>query len=199
MYLFCLLFILNSFPTNLSAQTARDYLEQAVEAIQKGDTSKCLAMFDRAIKVDKKYTATYGFRAMFKLNCKKYHEAVADMDTAIAMGGNLNDYTTRAFLKESANTHKAGHYSFQEILNDYNFAVRMWPTFADPFISRAEFYRDMKMFVKAITDLNKAISILTSTHQNAGYLYARRARYKNDSKAYSVHCKLNKLERISLI
>ena len=41
------------------------------------------------------------------------------------------------------------------------------------------------MYVKAIADLNKAISILTSTHQNAGYLYARRARYKSDSKTYS--------------
>lgn len=124
LYTFSLVIVMSLLANVVQAQSnVATLLKQGKEKHTAKDYKAAIALFDQAIKLDKKQKEVYYHRGMAYFKLHEFQDAVADFDRAIALDAKYGmAYVGKAFVKYEAgdsegaceDIKKAGELGFAE-------------------------------------------------------------------------------------
>jgi tetratricopeptide (TPR) repeat protein len=113
-------------------QTAQENYDKGNEKVNSQDFAGSIKDFDKAIKLDAKYTDAYYNRATSKMYVKDYKGAISDYNKAIELKPDfLNAFTNRAVAKLKSNDPKGA-------IQDFDSAIKLDPTNASAYFMRGQ-------------------------------------------------------------
>jgi tetratricopeptide (TPR) repeat protein len=146
--LLTLIIIFSSLTT--FGQTAQDEYAKGNDKANSQDFAGSIKDFDKAIKLDPKYTDAYYNRGTSKMYLKEYKEAIADFDKAIELKPDfLNAFTNRGVAKLELNDLKGS-------LEDFNAVIKLDATNASAYFMRGQAKLQMQDMDGGCKDLTKA-------------------------------------------
>ena len=118
-----------------------------------GNLQGAIGDFNKAIKLNKKYTETYSNRGEAKYGLGKYESAIADHDQAIK----LNPQYAPAYYNRGNAQDELGDY--KSAIADYNQAIKLNPQYATAYNNRGIAKDKRRRHKSAIADFDRAIEI----------------------------------------
>jgi tetratricopeptide (TPR) repeat protein len=116
----------------------------------------------------------YVSRGLTYHDLKRYEEALAEYDQAIALDPNfVNAYNNRGLVYRDLKR-------YEEALAEYNQAIALDPNFVNAYNNRGNVYRDQKRYEEALAEYNQAIAL----DPNFVYAYLGRGDVFNIQKRY---------------
>ncbi len=145
---------------NSQSATAYNLLGEAYLGLK--DFSQALASFERAIDLDPQLARAYFNRALTYRELKKSKEEITNFQQVLALNSdNLATY----YYQRLANLNL-----IDDDYRDYTAIVSLQPSNAREYYYRANFYKKLGNYQKALIDYNKAISL------NSNYIDAYQER-----------------------
>ena len=146
--------------------TATDYFRLARNAMQRGDYSLAIQLFDNAIRHDPNYRLAYTFRGNAYERLGDIDSAIEDYSMMIELGWNRPvAYHIRAEAFELLG-------DFHSAIEDYSKMIEIDSSSSAAYIRRAEAYEALGEFENAIRDFSEAIRLEPEGFE---YIYALRA------------------------
>ncbi|MCP4932979.1 MAG: tetratricopeptide repeat protein [bacterium] len=138
------------------------YNNRASAYVSKGDFTRAIADYTKAIGLDPKFAQAYFNRGIAHSNQNSADKAIADYDKTIS----LNPRFTDAYNNRGLAYHFKGDYS--RAITDYDKAIRINPKYATAYNNRGDAYEKKGNLDKASSDYNMALS-LDPSHKAAHY------------------------------
>jgi len=131
-------------------QTAQDYYNSGGDKATAQDFAGSIKDFDKAIKLDPKYTSAYYNRGTSKMYLKDYKGALADFDKAIELKPDfLNAFTNRGVAKLKLDDLKGA-------IQDFDAAIKLDANNASAYFMRGQVKMQMQDMDGGCKDLTKA-------------------------------------------
>lgn len=139
-------------------QTAQDFYNSGVEKVNSQDYAGSIKDFDKAIKLDPKYTDAYYNKGTSKMYTKNYKGALADFDKAIELKPDfVSAFTNRGVAKLNLKDTKGA-------LGDFDDAIKIDPANSLAYFMRGQVKMQMQETDAGCKDISKASEL--------GYLQA---------------------------
>jgi len=128
----------------LSPKYIQAYLNRGVSYANKGNAEEAISDMSRAIKINPNVPEAYYLRAVVYTNKGNFDQAIADYTKAIELNGNhIQSYLNRALV-----------YAYKAKFNQNED-----PNSPRAFINIGATYKNKDLYLKAVSDCNKAIEI----------------------------------------
>ena len=150
--------------------------------LQLNRSEEALVAIDSAITLQPYSANLYNQKGMILFDLKRYREALADYNRAIAINPNSAYYNYRSLVY-------ADQGKLDLALADHNKAIAINPNFASAYNNRGNLYSDQEKLDLALADYNKAIAI---DRNFAEAYYNRGGLYKNQEKLEKALADYNK-------
>ena len=141
------------------AQTAEDYYNRGNEKTSKQEFEGPIVDYDKAIKINSKFTDAYYNRGSSKLYLKDYKGAIADFDKALEIQPDfIKAYTNRAIAKLKAN-------DLPGAISDFDITIKNEPGKASGYFTRGQVKLQLGDTKGGCADLTKANDLGDSRSQ----------------------------------
>ena len=164
------------------SRSAVEWAKKGVEAYHKGQFKEAVEYYDRAIELDREYSAVYNNRGLARLRLKDYEVAEKDFFKVLEL--NPNDIEARVNLGnlEIKRDHPRRAISY------LSKAIEIKPNTYQAYDNRGLAFMDSGEPGKAVMDFKKALSINpahASTYNNYALLLASypKEEYRDGQKA----------------
>ncbi len=142
-----------SFPLNVNAQDAGNYLKRGNEWQAQGEQDKAIANYNQALVMDPTMAWAYVNRSNSWLNKGEYDKAIADCNQALAINPNL----AMAYNNRGVAWNAKGDRDIAII--DYGQALRLDPNMALAYTNRGYAWRRKRQYDKALADFDRALTV----------------------------------------
>ncbi len=166
------LLILFAIPFLLVAQTAEDYNERGIEALDSNDLEQAIFFFNKSIELKEDFDISYFNRGYTYLQRKDYSEALSDFVKSIRLTGNDTiakyAFTNIAYLKRNKIKDLDG------ALNAIDRALKIDPHHVRGYHIRGLIMNDLERFEEAIESYSKALEFsprLSDIYYDRGISY----------------------------
>lgn len=131
-----------------------DYVTDGVKKIADGEIEEAIRLLTIAINHNPRRDDAYYHRALAKQQKLDVDGALEDLTEAVR----VNLRNSRAWFKRGWILHNhRGDY--QQARMDYTRAIEADPMYADAYYHRGLVYRDLKVFMTAVADIEKAFRV----------------------------------------
>lgn len=175
LFAFCYALILT---TNLSAQTADNYIQEGKAKKNNGVYTEAIKDFSKALAINPQLEEAYYERGQAYFKIQQYSLSLTDYTQAIQIKPQIaENYYQRGVVNTKLNNTK-------EALSDFDQSIRLSPTCEYCYVARANLYRKLKLYKKAIADCNQALKLVHNYDHalsTRGLVYLDR---REDNRAY---------------
>jgi len=183
------LFVLAFSPCPAPAESAEEWNAKGLAYMGAGDLAAALECYNRAIKVNPRYSYSYINRAwLFNLR-GEFDKAAADCTKAVDM--------KPTYYLAAAYNNRAWAYCglgrFAEALSDCDRAIRLDPTMVYAYNNRGWALCGLARYTEALEDLDRAIDMepnefLSFSYFNRGWAYYGLGKYDDALDDYEKSC-----------